>query len=62
MVMATRYYDEDLLAPLEMLDDIRLLFARGVMGHFIEIREHAYQDLIVEFLSTLRVKVTRGPQ
>jgi len=34
MVVATRYYDEELLARLRMLDDISLLFARGGMGHF----------------------------
>ena len=32
------------------------------MGHFIEIKEHTYRDLILEFLSTIHVEVTRGPQ
>jgi len=40
MVAAMRYYDEDLLAQLEILDDIHWLFARGGMGHFLEIKEH----------------------
>ena len=56
MVVATRYYDEELLARLGMLDDIRCLFARGGMGHFLEIKDHTYRDLTLEFLST------KGPQ
>ena len=43
--MATRYYDEKLLAQLELLDDIRSLFARGGMGGFIEMKDHTYHDL-----------------
>jgi len=62
MVVATRYYAEDLLAQLEMLDDIRWLFTRGGMGNFLEIKEHTYRDLTLEFLSTLYVEVTTGPQ
>ena len=42
MVVATRYYDEDSLARLGMLDDIRWLFARGGMGYFLEIKEHTF--------------------
>ena len=61
IVVATRCYDEDLLARLEMLDDIRWLFARGGMRYFLEIKEHTYRDLTLEFLSTLLVEVTRGP-
>jgi len=57
----TRYYDEELLGSLGLLDDIQWLFAGG-MGHFIEIKEHTYQNLISELLSTLQVEVTRGPQ
>jgi len=45
-----------------MLDDIRWLFARGGIGHFLEIKQHTYRDLTLEFLSALHVKVTRGPQ
>jgi len=60
MVVATRYYDEELLARLGMLDDIRWLFVRGGIGHLLEIKEHTYQDLTLEFLSTLHVEVTRG--
>jgi len=33
MVIATRYYDEELLAWLGMLHDIRWLFARGGIGY-----------------------------
>jgi len=62
MVVATRYYDEDLLTRLGMLDDIRWLFARGGMEHFLELKEHTYRDLALEFLRTLYVEVTRGPQ
>jgi len=40
MVVETRYYDEKLLAGLGMLDDIRWLFVRGGMGHFLEIKEY----------------------
>jgi len=35
MVVATRYYDEDLSARLGMLDDIHWLFVRGGMSHFL---------------------------
>jgi len=62
MVVATRYYDKDLLAQLEILDGIRWLFARGGMGHFLEIKGHTYSDLTLEFLNNVHVKVTRGPQ
>jgi len=62
IVIETRYYDEELLARFRMLDDIRWLFARGGMGHFLEIKEHTYQGLTLGFLSTLHVVVTRGPQ
>jgi len=61
-VVAIRYYDEELLARLGMLDDIRWLIARGAMGHLLEIKEHTYRDLALEFLNTLHAKVTRGPQ
>jgi len=61
VVVATRYYDEDLLARLRMLDDIHWLFARGGMSHFLELKEHTYRDLTLEFLRTLHVEVTRGP-
>jgi len=57
-----RYYDEDLLARFGMLDDNYWLFARGSMSHFLELKEHTYRDLTLEFLSTLHVKVTRGSQ
>ena len=42
MVVATRYCDEELLAQLGMLDDIRWLFAKGGIRHFLEIKEHTY--------------------
>ena len=60
-MIATRYYDEDLLARLGILNDIRWLFARGGMDHFLEIKEHTYRDLTPEFLSILYVEFTRGP-
>ena len=62
MIVETRYYDEELLGRLGLLDDIRWLFAQGGIGHFIETKEHTYWDLTLEFLSTLHVEVTRGPQ
>jgi len=61
MVLATRYYDEELLACLGMLDDIMWLFTRGGIGHFTEIKKHTYRELTLKFLSTLHVEVTRGP-
>jgi len=45
-----------------MLDDIRWLFARGGMGHSLEIKEYKYQNLTLEFLSAFHVEITRGPQ
>ena len=45
-----------------LLDDIRWLFARGGLSNFLEIKEHTYKDLTIEFLGTLHIKVTRGPQ
>jgi len=44
-----------------MLDDIRWLLVSGGMGKFLEIKEHTYRDLTLEFLSKLPVEVTRGP-
>jgi len=32
------------------------------MGHFINIKEQTYQDLTLEFLSTIYVEITQGPQ
>ena len=61
-VVATRYYDEELLVQMGLLEDIRWLFARGGMEHFIERENHTYCDLTLEFLSTLHVEVTSGAQ
>ena len=44
-VVATRYYDEELLVQMGLLEDIRWLFARGGMEHFIERKDHTYHDL-----------------
>jgi len=52
----------DWLARLGMLDDIRWLFTRVGISHFSELKEHMYRNLTLEFLGTLYVKVTRGPQ
>ena len=60
IVVETRYYDEDLLARLGMLNDITLLFVRGGIGQFLEIKEHTYRDLTLEFLRALYVEVTKG--
>jgi len=38
VVVATRYCDEDLLARLRLLDDVRWLFARGGISHFLELK------------------------
>jgi len=61
-IVAARYYDEDLLVQTGLLEDIRWLFARGGMEHFIERKYHTYRDLTLEFLSTLRVEVMSGAQ
>ena len=45
-----------------LLEDMRWLFARGGMGQFIEMKDHTYRDLTLEFLSTLRVEVTSAAQ
>jgi len=45
-----------------LLEDIRWLFARGGMGHFIKRKDHTYRDLTLEFFSTLHVEVTNGAQ
>jgi len=45
-----------------LLEDIRWLFPRGGMEHFIERKDHTYRDLTLEFLSTLHVEVTSGAQ
>jgi len=62
VVVATRYYDEDLLAQLGILDDIHWSFARGGLSHFLQLKERTYRDMTLEFLSTLHVEVSRGPQ
>ena len=61
-VVATRYYDDELLVQLGLLEDIRWLFGRGGMEHFTERKDHTYRDLTLEFLSTLHVEVTSGAQ
>jgi len=61
MTVVTRCYDEELLRRLGMLDDIHRLLAWGGMGYFIEVKEHTYRDLTLEFLRTSHVEVTRGP-
>jgi len=38
VVVATRYYDEDLLARLGMLDNIRWLFTRGGMSQISNLK------------------------
>jgi len=48
-VVATRYYDKELLVQMSLLEDIRRLFARGGMGQFIDMKEHTYRDLTLEF-------------
>ena len=45
-----------------MLDGIRWLFVRGGIGHFLELKEHTYRGLTLEFFSTLNVEVIRGSQ
>ena len=61
LVVATLYYDEDVLNHLGLLDDICWFFAGGGMGQFLETRDHTYRDLILEVLSTLHVEITSGP-
>ena len=46
-----------MLNHLGLLDDIRWLFSRDGMDQFLETRDHTYQDLTLEFLSTLHVEV-----
>ena len=38
IIVATHYYDEELLGHLGSLDDKRWLFARRGTGHFIKMR------------------------
>ena len=45
---------------MELLDDIRWLFAGGGMGLFLETKDQTYRELTLEFLSTLHVGVRRG--
>ena len=59
-MVATRYYDEELLAQLGLLDDTWWLFARGGIGQFTEMKDHIYRDLTLEFHSTLHVNVVKG--
>ena len=37
-MIATRYYDDELLGQMGLFDDIRWLFARGGIGQFIELK------------------------
>jgi len=60
-VVAT-HYDADLLAQMDLLEDIKWLFALGGMEHFIERKDHTYRDLTLEFCSTLHIEVTSGAQ
>ena len=60
-MVATQYYDDEVLNHLGLLDDIYWLFARARFGHFLETSDHTYRDLTLEFLSTLHVDVMGGP-
>ena len=46
---------------LGLFGDIHWLFARGGMDQFLEIRNHTYRYLTIEFLSALHVQVTSSP-
>jgi len=61
-IVATRYYDEELVIQMGLLKDIKWLLARGGMGQFIEMKDHTCHDLTLEFLGTLYVEVTSGAQ
>ena len=50
------------LFKMGLLEDIRWLFARGGMEHFIFRKDHIYRDLTLKFLSTLHVEVANGAQ
>ena len=56
-VIATHYYAEELLVQIGLLEDIRWLFAKGRIGQFIEMKDHTYRDLTLEFLSALHVEI-----
>jgi len=60
-MVATRYYDEELLVHLGLLDDLQWLFVQGSMVHFAKMKKHTYRNLTLKFLSNLHVEVTRGP-
>ena len=62
VVVATQYYDVDLLNQLCLLNDIRWLFTMGGIDQFIETQDGACTDLTLEFLNTLYVEVTCGPR
>jgi len=36
-------------------------YCTGGIGYLIEMKEHTYQDLTLEFMSTLHIELTRGP-
>ena len=61
LVVATHYYDEDSLTRLDLLDDIRWLFAWEGIGQFLDIKDHTYRDLTPEFLSASHKEVTSSP-
>ena len=50
------------MEQLRLLSDSRWLFARDGIGQFIEMKDHTYRNLTLEFLSTLHVEVTQEPQ
>jgi len=58
VIVHTCFYDEDLLNQLGLLNDIRLLFARGGVDQFIKMKVYTNSDLTLELLSTLHVEVT----
>ena len=59
-ILITKYYDDELLNQMGLLDYIRWSFARGIIGQFIGLRDHTYCNLTLEFLSDLHVDIIQG--
>ena len=61
LVVATYFYDKDLLAQLGLLDDIRWLFTLVGRVNLLKWKTIHIGTSPLKFLSTLHVEVTRGP-
>ncbi|KAJ1406078.1 hypothetical protein SESBI_25333 [Sesbania bispinosa] len=59
-IVTTRYFDENALATLGLLDEVKWLIDRVGWNQFLTIKSPSYEKLSLEFLSSVEAKVLYG--